>query len=314
MMAYDSSQHKNEQHFLTAAMRAKNQFVEIKGQKDGLWIYLDDQGTLDAVFSALDDRLRASHTFFAGAEVKIATGTRQLAAEDEARLRTIVEHTHGLHIKDMHSTDAQQTFSEESSDNPESILLRKEVEGQSSSQTAFDGQAEDPERSSLTQEASFESFRHDRAGEPEEEDAFMQYIDATFQIPVQQTWEPKPTYSSEHLYENEETAFYFRGTVRSGQTLEYPGNIVILGDVNPGAYVIASGDIIVMGRLHGVVHAGAEGEERAVVIGASFMPSQLRIAQFIGRPPDEYLGSRTKPVYTEKAYIKDGAIVIEPIL
>ena len=88
----------------------------------------------------------------------------------------------------------------------------------------------------------------------------------------------------------------------------------MLGDVNPGAYVIASGDIIVLGRLFGVVHAGAEGSEQAVIIAAQFTPSQLRIAQYIGRPPDEHPRSRAKRVQTEKASIKDGTIQIEPIL
>jgi septum site-determining protein MinC len=142
----------------------------------------------------------------------------------------------------------------------------------------------------------------------------MKFLDETFRIPVKGNWEEKETYSSDYLYENEETAFYFRGTVRSGQSLEFPGNIIILGDVNAGAYVIASGDIIVMGRLHGVVHAGAEGEERAVVIGMNFRPSQLRIAQYIGRPPDEGPRARKKRPHAEKAYIKDGTIVIEPLL
>ncbi|MCP4403599.1 MAG: septum site-determining protein MinC [bacterium] len=142
----------------------------------------------------------------------------------------------------------------------------------------------------------------------------MKFLDETFRIPVRGHWEEKETYSSDYLYENEETAFYLRGTVRSGQSLEFPGNIIILGDVNPGAYVIASGDIIVMGRLHGVVHAGAEGEERAVAIGMNFRPSQLRIAQYIARPPDEGPRSRKKRPQAEKAYIKDGVIVIEPLL
>ena len=70
-----------------------------------------------------------------------------------------------------------------------------------------------------------------------------------------------------------------------------------------------------MGRLNGVVHAGAEGEERAVVIGAGFFPSQLRIAHYIGRPPDELpKGKAERRNQTEKASIKDDAIVIEPIV
>ncbi|MBD3308614.1 septum site-determining protein MinC [candidate division KSB3 bacterium] len=146
------------------------------------------------------------------------------------------------------------------------------------------------------------------------DDDFMKVLDETFRIPIRQKWKQRQTYTPDYLYENEESAFYFRGTVRSGQSLEFPGNVVILGDINPGAYVVASGDILVMGRLHGVVHAGAEGEERAVVVGVSFNPSQLRIAQYIGRPPDERPRFRAKRPQTEKAYIKDGAIVIEPIL
>ena len=142
----------------------------------------------------------------------------------------------------------------------------------------------------------------------------MKVLDETFRIPVKQRGYRKEVDPSDHFYENEEKTLYFRGTVRSGQSLEFPGNVVILGDVNPGAYVVASGDIIVMGRLNGVVHAGAEGEERAIVISASFFPSQLRIAQYIGRPPDEYPQSTTNRARTEKASIKDGTIVIEPIL
>lgn len=296
-------------------MQTKNQLVEIKGQKDGLWIYLDDQETLDSVFSALDDRLRASNRFFAGAEVMIDTGTREIAVEDQVWLRKIVEHTYGLHIKEIQSVGAQSTHTEKLSEIPLKDSDAASIQTEAAHpENSLENRGEFSESPVLAEETPIETIRKDLADAPEEEDAFMKYIDATFQIPVQQTWEPKSPYSSEHLYENEETAFYFRGTVRSGQTLEYPGNIVILGDVNPGAYVVASGDIIVMGRLQGVVHAGAEGEGRAVVISASFTPSQLRIAQYIGRPPDEYPGSRAKQRQTEKAYVKDGAIVIEPIL
>jgi septum site-determining protein MinC len=55
-------------------------------------------------------------------------------------------------------------------------------------------------------------------------------------------------------------------TLRSGQRIEHDGDVLIIGDVNPDAYVIASGNIIVMGTLRGIAHAGARGDETAVVM------------------------------------------------
>lgn len=269
-------------------MRTKNNPVEIKGQKEGLWIFLDDQVDIQDVFAALDEKFSTSDKFFRGAEVTIDSGTRELSPEEHEELRQILEVDYALRIKDITSHPEEQK------------QIVEEVSQESSDET------EKNQRHSPDED--------DAAEEETDDDEFMKFLDETFRIPVKRQWEQRETYSSDYLYENEEAAFYFRGTVRSGQTLEFPGNIVILGDVNAGAYVIASGDIIVMGRLHGVVHAGAEGEERAVVIGANFRPSQLRIAQYIGRPPDEHPRSRVKRPQTEKAYVKDGAIVIEPIL
>jgi septum site-determining protein MinC len=97
-------------------------------------------------------------------------------------------------------------------------------------------------------------------------------------------------------------------TVRSGQCIQYAGNIVVLGDVNPGSELIASGNIVVMGALRGVVHAGATGDEEATVAAFRLQPTQLRIANHITRPPDgEYL----PPNQPEVARIRDGVVVIE---
>jgi len=98
-------------------------------------------------------------------------------------------------------------------------------------------------------------------------------------------------------------------TLRSGQKVNYPGNIVILGDVNPGAEVVASGSIIVLGTVRGVVHAGAEGFKKAVVLAFRLLPTQLRIADHITRAPDgETVGDSFCP---EIALIKDDMVVIE---
>jgi len=100
-------------------------------------------------------------------------------------------------------------------------------------------------------------------------------------------------------------------TLRSGQRINYDGNIVILGDVNPGAEVVAAGDIIVLGKLRGVAHAGAGGNEEAIVVAFRLQPIQLRIAQYITRSPDNE-EIAVIPNGPEIARVKDSLVVIEP--
>ncbi|MCL1976380.1 MAG: septum site-determining protein MinC [Firmicutes bacterium] len=98
-------------------------------------------------------------------------------------------------------------------------------------------------------------------------------------------------------------------TLRSGQNFHYDGNVVIMGDVNPGAEIVASGHVLVMGSLRGMVHAGATGEEKATVTALSLAPTQLRIAAHITRPPD---GNGTSLVkQPEVARIKNDVVIIE---
>lgn len=97
--------------------------------------------------------------------------------------------------------------------------------------------------------------------------------------------------------------------MRSGQNVEHEGDVLVIGDVNPGSYITASGNIIVMGTLRGIVHAGAGGDDSAIVIALKLRPQQLRIARRIVRSPDE----SDDPEYPEIAYVKNNQIFIEKI-
>jgi septum site-determining protein MinC len=108
---------------------------------------------------------------------------------------------------------------------------------------------------------------------------------------------------------NEPPALLLRRTVRSGQVITHPGTIIIIGDINPGAEVVAGGDVIVWGRLRGVVHAGASGNESAIVGALSLTPTQLRIGGQIARAPDD---RRPRTAPAEIARVRDGLIVVEP--
>lgn len=105
-----------------------------------------------------------------------------------------------------------------------------------------------------------------------------------------------------------DTVFH-RGNLRSGKRIESHGHLIVMGDVKPGAELIADGNIIVMGVLKGLAHAGRSGNENAYVAANKLEPTQLRIAGFITRSPDE---GYEKPEYPELARVQDGRIVFEP--
>ncbi|NWG34963.1 MAG: septum site-determining protein MinC [Chloroflexi bacterium] len=83
-------------------------------------------------------------------------------------------------------------------------------------------------------------------------------------------------YAVEHL--GEETALFLDRTLRSGTRIEFAGHVVVLGDVNPGAEIVAEGNVVIWGRLRGMVYAGSKGNREAVVCALDFSPMQLRIA------------------------------------
>ncbi|MBO0781853.1 MAG: septum site-determining protein MinC [Ktedonobacteraceae bacterium] len=104
-----------------------------------------------------------------------------------------------------------------------------------------------------------------------------------------------------------EDTLYLRRTVRSGQAIQHPSTVVVLGDVNPGAEIIAGGDILVWGVLRGMVHAGYPDNEQAMVCSLQLAPLQLRIAHLLSRPPEGF-EAQLRP---EVATIRQGQIVVE---
>lgn len=99
-----------------------------------------------------------------------------------------------------------------------------------------------------------------------------------------------------------------RRTIRTGQKLKYEGNLVLVGDVNPGGEIIADGDIIVFGKLRGIAHAGANGNRSATITAIELNPLQIKIADLIKYAPDSGFKPADAP---EIAMIKEGEIIID---
>lgn len=89
---------------------------------------------------------------------------------------------------------------------------------------------------------------------------------------------PRPEEQKHTDTTSEDTALFVSKTLRSGQRVEYAGNIVVMGDVNAGAEIIAGGNVIVWGRVRGMIHAGAGGDRSATICALDLSATQLRIA------------------------------------
>ena len=79
---------------------------------------------------------------------------------------------------------------------------------------------------------------------------------------------------------------YLQMTVRSGMDIRHQGNVIIMGDVNPGGEIFAAGDIIIWGRLRGIAHAGYPNNPQCLIMALQMEPTQLRIADRVARAPE----------------------------
>lgn len=98
--------------------------------------------------------------------------------------------------------------------------------------------------------------------------------------------------------------------VRSGQTLEHDGDLLLIGDVNPGGTLLCTGDIYVLGALRGMAHAGIAGRQDVVIATSLMRPTQLRIAEIVSRPPEEWI---TGDAAMEFAYLEEGQMQIDKL-
>ncbi len=102
---------------------------------------------------------------------------------------------------------------------------------------------------------------------------------------------PRPSY----LQSQRNTALLVKSTCRSGEIIRHQGDVVVLGDVNPGAEVVASGDIAVFGCLRGFAHAGSEGDTKATIVALSLGSPRLQIGPHVGISS----GNKVEPKYTD---------------
>lgn len=241
----------------------------IKGDRDGLFLVMREDADWTAIQRSLRERLKASPQFFRGAAVRLNPEEYQLTEQQRRSLEALFREFGVYLVEPQRSTNVDTT--------EEGLTARPSTPSQAEVLLARATAA-------LVEQAEAEQVH--AAGSADESEAADEML----------------------LKMGDPNTLLIRRTLRSGQSIAFDGNVVIRGDVNAGAVVTCSGDIIVLGALRGVAHAGAEGNTDAVVIAFRLEPTQLRIAGHISRAPD---GEYIRPLGPEVARIKDGSIQVE---
>ena len=263
--------------------------VSIRGTREGLTVTLGE-GDLGKVIAELSHQLVTQGAFFRGGRVALETGDRPLSEEALSDLGELFDG----HEMVLRSVVAESSVTQHAS---QALGLRLVIP-----------------TPGLSEALEAEQAPKDRA--PTKTKAKDRRIPRKLR-------RPSPDRGAQGA-----SSVVYRQQVRSGQRLRHPGHIVILGDVNAGAEVIAGGDIIVWGRLQGTAYAGSGGDYSAVVCALEMSPTQLRIGSLAARPEesrqvDSESGSgivrrllrpetRERSAQAEIALVRDEVIIVSP--
>jgi septum site-determining protein MinC len=268
----------------------------LRGKGLGLEIALGGRDFEEAL-TELQSKLGERPGFYAGTPATAALGRTSLLSEDLERLRSVLN-DHGIVLEALSGGVDLEPLAAASGlrfvafdDGGEELARRRAL------RPKREVHLSDAARSLV---ADFAGARADIAERRKRGEASVRRaVLAQTQHQTPQQPMPPPTPGT----------LYHAGTLRGGQALQHVGNIVVIGDVNPGAELVASGDIVVFGALRGVAHAGAQGDASARVHAIELAPTQLRIATFIAADA----GDRAQtPIHPETACVQNDRIVIFP--
>lgn len=266
----------------------------LRGTASGLEFVFGD-GAFDEVWTELRDRLRERAAFYRGSQ---ASAVFEGEPPDDAGFAAFVDelNEHGVDLRGVYGPPALETFAVHHSLAYLGLPPRPRVVSIDRERTAKASALTD---AALSLDADFAAARADIAqrrarGEP------------SVRKPVFEPARAPAPVTAMSLPLGPQT-MYRRGTLRGGQCLQQLGNIVVLGDVNPGAELVASGDILVFGALRGTAHAGAQGDLGARVFALDLAPTQLRIGALIA--VEERDGAANGP---EVAFVDGDRIAIGP--
>ncbi len=249
--------------------------VIIKGNKYGITIVLDKEVEFPILLSDLSTKLENAEDFFdSDKQLAISFEGRELSNEEMDELLYVIQNNSKLNIQYVMEQNNELEVTFY-----DIIQTAKELDTQ-----------EKPEVNSPTENIL---------------DDFMSNMDATTENDTSTTEQTVETPGNNGLF--------YKGTLRSGQSLEAQSSIIIIGDVNPGATVSAGGNVVIIGALKGSVTAGVHGNRNAFVMALSMNPISIQIADVVSKPTGMKKMPKSKKDDAMIAIIQDNQIHIEMV-
>ena len=299
----------------------------IKGNKYGFQIVLEKDLPFDQLVGEVEKRFRASGAFFdRNRPVAVSFSGRELKEKEQDILVDTIQGASDLVVSYViDGARAHETRYARALSDIEPVEKPVSDSSQSEGSTGEAATASDPgqERKKPDQEEKAEGFgiiRRILAGEKarngETEDSGSSGAAASDTGPGSGV--TGPVFPEDEVGKHGQ---FYRGILRSGQKIEVDGSFVILGDVNPGAQIIAGGNVVILGSLKGTVYAGYPTDRNAIVAALNMEPMQIQIGDFIARSADAdpRRGKKTprrkkqSDLEPRMAFVDDGNICIEKI-
>ncbi|CAN0247870.1 unnamed protein product, partial [Phaeothamnion confervicola] len=266
--------------------------IQIKGTRQGLLLVIREDAEVSNVMKLVEERFRSDASFLSGASLFVDLGWREADARFFEALEDVFERT-SVTLAGVLST-SNRAREEATARGHKAIIGRlglSEHQGRRLKEKP-------PEQNQIGVTIT-----------PSQEGT-LAVEEATTPVAEEPEVSVPPPFASEER--ESEATLYIRRTMRSGARAMYPGNIVVMGDVNPGAEIEAEGDIIVIGNLRGKAHAGSGGNAAAQVWSLALQPIQLRIADhvWVGGADKGKSKSLHRNVGPHRAIVQDGQVAI----
>lgn len=252
--------------------------VIIKGNKYGITIVLDKEISFSQLLKDLSIKLENAEEFFdSDKQLAVTFEGRELSNEEMDELLYVITENSKLNIQYVmdHNDDVEATFF----DIIQTAKALDELEQTRYQEESDTSKLSDMEKSILSLDGT----------------------EANYDL----------TSNSDHLSEN--NGLFYKGTLRSGQSLDAKESIIIIGDVNPGATITANGNVVVIGSLKGSVHAGHNGNKDAFVMALSMSPVRIQIADIVANSSDTKKIPKSKKDDAMIATVMNDQISIERV-
>ena len=264
----------------------KTGVVQVVAKGTDVAFVIDDNAPFDVVAPELKDYLAKQSGLWSKGDITMNVGQRMLVREELAQLKSIIEANSGLRV-------TRFWFSPESLDNGELKIEAKPPMTVAPAKPT----AQPPAHNEIVLPEA----------QPETSDASISAVESI--IESLKSRQNKNGTRNRNITE----ALFIKSTFRSGESLHHHGDVVVLADVNPGAEIRADGDIVVVGSLKGWVHAGASGDNKAVIIALELPSSRFQIGKYTGVAP---VNARRQPKSSASgpriAYVRSRSIHVAP--